>query len=167
MIAPPTQGPASAGAGVIQELLDDLHRRYRGLDEGSVASYIPELAKACPDDFGIAIATANGNLYEVGETRRQFTIQSISKPFVFGLGMQLLTPERLSRKVDVEPSGEAFNAISLDPESGKPRNPMINAGAIATSAQICAFDPDGCAGRLLDYFSELAGRPLQIDAAVY
>lgn len=161
---PVTSLPA---ANVIQELLEELHRKYAGCDEGSVATYIPELAKACPQDFGIAIATAGGHLYEVGDTRRSFTIQSISKPFVFGLGMKLLTPEFLSRKVDVEPSGEAFNAISLDPLTGKPRNPMINAGAIAISAQISAHAPDAALDLLLEHFAQLAGRPLVIDEAVY
>lgn len=164
---PPAAASGSPADHVIQGLIEELHSRYADLDEGRVADYIPELAKACPADFGIAIATANGSLYEVGVTRKRFTIQSISKPFVFGLGMKLLTPERLSHKVDVEPSGEAFNAISLDPQSGKPRNPMINAGAIAISAQICAHDPDRAIDLMLDYFAKLAGRRLEVDEAVH
>lgn len=154
-------------SGIIQDILEELHSRYASLGDGNVASYIPELAKACPDDFGIAIATVGGRLYEVGDTRKSFTIQSISKPFAYGLGLKLATPERLSLKVDVEPSGEAFNAISLHPESGKPRNPMINAGAIAISAQISALDPAAAEELMLAYFSELAGRELHIDQAVY
>jgi len=152
---------------VIQELLEELHKDFCGMKEGRVADYIPELAKACPDDFGIVIATSGGRIYEVGETRKEFTIQSISKPFIYALALKLLTLEFMASKIDVEPSGEAFNAISLNPETGKPRNPMINAGAIAASAQICDADPDNAEELLLDYFEELAGRRLDINLDVY
>ena len=72
----------------------------------------------------------------------------------------------MASKIDVEPSGEAFNAISLDPDSCKPRNPMINAGAIAASAQICDAAPGGAIDLLLEYFEELAGRRLTINEDV-
>lgn len=160
------QGP-ERHVNVIQELLEEVHSRYADLDEGKVADYIPQLAKANPADFGIVIATSSGRLYEVGETRKQFTIQSISKPFIYALGLKTLSADLMASKIDVEPSGEAFNAISLHPESGKPRNPMINAGAIAASAQICRHDPEGAERLMLDYFAELAGRRLEIDQDVY
>ncbi|MEX1322732.1 MAG: glutaminase A [Synechococcaceae cyanobacterium] len=154
-------------ANVIQELLEELYHSYSGLNEGRVADYIPELAKACPDDFGIVIATPGGRIYEVGATRKEFTIQSISKPFIYALALKLLSLEFMASKIDVEPSGDAFNAISLDPESGKPRNPMINAGAIAASAQICDAFPGDSEDQLLDYFEQLAGRRLSINLDVY
>jgi glutaminase len=154
-------------ATVIQGLLEGLHERCLALEEGAAADYIPELAKANPSDFGIAIATVDGRIYTVGDTDKLFTIQSISKPFVYGLALDLLGTERMKAKVGVEPSGEAFNAISLDPASGRPRNPMINAGAIATTAQIRCHDPENAEEILLDYFAELAGRRLTIDEQVY
>ena len=159
--------PANTNASAIQELLEELHARYRPLRDGAVANYIPELARADPEGFGIALATADGRLYMVGDTEVPFTIQSISKPFAYGLALQLLSEDYMHRKVGVEPSGEAFNAISLDPESGIPRNPMINAGAIATTAQIRRHAGEEAEAKLLAFFSELAGRPLGIDAAVY
>jgi len=154
-------------ATVIQGLLEGLHERCLALEEGAPADYIPELAKANPSDFGIAVATVDGRIYTVGDTDKLFTIQSISKPFVYGLALDLLGTERMKAKVGVEPSGEAFNAISLDPASGRPRNPMINAGAIATTAQISSHDPENAEAILLDYFAELAGRRLTIDEQVY
>ncbi len=154
-------------SNVIQELLGELHASFAGVRDGRVADYIPELAKACPDDFGIVIATSGGRIYEIGDTRKEFTIQSISKPFIYALALKMLSFEVMASKIDVEPSGEAFNAISLDPDSGKPRNPMINAGAIAASAQICDAHPSGAVDLLLEYFAELAGRPLTINEAVY
>jgi glutaminase len=152
---------------VVHELLQELHAKYLPLRDGRVADYIPELAKGCPDDFGIVIATASGRVYEVGVTRKPFTIQSISKPFIYGLGLRRLGMDLMTSKIDVEPSGEAFNAISLHPDTGKPRNPMINAGAIAASAQICAAEPEGAEAIMLDFFAELAGRRLEIDHSVY
>jgi len=154
-------------ATVIQELLEELHARYRTLRSGAVADYIPELALVDPECFAIALATTDGRLYLVGDTEVPFTIQSISKPFAYGLALELLSEDYMHRKVGVEPTGEAFNAISLDPESGIPRNPMINAGAIATTAQIRRHAGEGAEAQLLAYFSELAGRPLGIDASVY
>ncbi len=154
-------------SNVIQELLAELHATFAGVRDGRVADYIPELAKACPDDFGIVIATSGGRIYEIGDTRKEFTIQSISKPFIYALALKMLSFDVMASKIDVEPSGEAFNAISLDPDSGKPRNPMINAGAIAASAKICDAHPGGAVDLLLEYFAELAGRPLTINEAVY
>jgi glutaminase len=158
---------ADRHANVIQELLGELHASFAGVREGRVADYIPELAKACPDDFGIVIATSGGRIYEIGDTRKEFTIQSISKPFIYALALKTLSFDFMASKIDVEPSGEAFNAISLDPDSGKPRNPMINAGAIAASAQICDAAPSGAIDLLLDYFADLAGRRLTINEDVY
>ena len=152
---------------MIQGLLEGLHERCLGLVDGAPADYIPELAKADPTDFGIAVGTVDGRIYTVGDTDKLFTIQSISKPFVYGLALDLLGTERMKAKVGVEPSGEAFNAISLDPATGRPRNPMINAGAIATTAQISSHDPDNAEEILLGYFAELAGRPLSIDENAY
>jgi glutaminase len=72
----------------IQRYLEELHRRYGALREGEVATYIPELAKADPDAFGICVATTDGHVYEVGDSREPFTIQSISKPFAYGLALE-------------------------------------------------------------------------------
>ncbi len=160
-MAPATQST------VILGLLQELHDRLSQCQEGAVADYIPELAKADPRDFGIVVAMADGRIYAVGETEKPFTIQSISKPFAYGLALQRLSLEHMQRKVGVEPSGEAFNAISLDPTTGIPRNPMINAGAIATSAQIQQWAGEQAEAKLLHYFSQLAGRPLEIDQEVY
>ena len=112
--------PAATQASAIQELLQELHQRLAGCRDGAVADYIPELAKACPDDFGIVVAMADGRIYAVGDTDKPFTIQSISKPFAYGLALQRLSVEHMQRKVGVEPSGEAFNAISLDPAPASP-----------------------------------------------
>lgn len=150
-----------------QEFLAQLHRECAGLKDGSVATYIPELAKANPDWFGICLVTANGSVYEVGDARQEFTIQSISKPFVYGLALEDNGREATLERVGVEPTGDAFNSISLDPGTGRPRNPMINAGAIATAGLIAGNSPTVRFRRVLEAFSLYAGRELKMDETVY
>ena len=150
----------------VQSLLDALHIRYAGHRDGAVASYIPELAKADPELFGICLATADGFVYEAGDSRHEFTIQSISKPFVYGLALDDHGAARMLAKVGVEPSGDAFNAISLHKTTGCPLNPMINAGAIATTGQIKADTPTERLARILAMFGRYAGRSLRIDREV-
>src|SRR5688572_28291186 len=106
----------------ISEHLRKLHSGLSGISEGAVATYIPELAKANPDWFGICVVTTNGGVYEVGDSRELFTIQSVSKPFVYGLALEDNGREAVMGKVGVEPTGDAFNSISLDPKTGRPRN---------------------------------------------
>src|SRR5262245_66677709 len=117
-------------ASPILDYLSDLHRDIAKIQDGSLATYIPELAQANPNWFGICVVTASGNVYEAGDSQVPFTIQSISKPFVYGLALEDNTRTEVLAKVGIEPTGDAFNAISLEPGTGRPRNPMINAGAI-------------------------------------
>ncbi len=147
--------------------LQSLHRRYAGLNEGAVADYIPELAKADPNWFGICIATRDGHVYEIGDTRQAFTIQSVSKALAYGLALEDRGESHVLSRIGVEPSGDAFNAISLKAGSGAPFNPMINAGAIATCGQVFAKDGRSRIDRILAYLSACAGRTLHIDQAVY
>lgn len=151
----------------IAAYLQDLLTRLANADSGEVASYIPELAKANPDWFGIAIATLDGEVYEVGTTRQAFTIQSMSKPLVYGLAMEDLGELAVTAKVGVEPTGDAFNSISLEAGSGRPSNPMINAGAIAAASLVQGPTPEARQQRILDTFSRYAGRALKLDHAVY
>ena len=151
----------------IQDFLAELHRNCAADNAGEVATYIPELAKADPDWFGICIVTANGSVYEVGDTQQEFTIQSISKPFVYGLALEDNGRTATLERVGVEPTGDAFNSISLDPGTGRPRNPMINAGAIATAGLIAGKSPSSRFKRILETFSTYAGRPLKVDHAVF
>jgi len=160
---PPTTRPASP----IQDYLEALHARFADLRSGEVASYIPELAKADPAWFGIAIATVDGKVYEVGDSRRPFTIQSISKPLVYGIALEDHGAEAVRRKVGVEPSGDAFNAISLEPHTGRPMNPMINAGAIATASLVKGESAEARLARVVGAISAYAGRALALDEAVF
>ena len=151
----------------IQSYLQALHQEFAQLNTGQVASYIPKLANADPAAFGIVIATVDGYVYEVGVTRRQFTIQSISKPLVYGIALEDRGEERVRQAIGVEPSGEAFNSISLESGTGRPLNPMINAGAIATASLVAGATSAARLGRVLDAMSGFAGRALEVDEAVF
>jgi glutaminase len=154
-------------ASPILEYLEELLREFAGVNEGEVATYIPELAKADPNWFGICVVTTNGGVYEVGDSRLPFTIQSISKPFVYGLALEDRGRTEVLKKIGVEPTGDAFNSISLDPATGRPRNPMINAGAIAATGLVEGRTPAIQLDRTLTMFRHYAGRDLEIDEAVY
>ena len=159
--------PTAASTSPIQDYLQELHARHAALRDGQVATYIPELAKANPDWFGICLVTTGGHVYEVGDSRQPFTIQSISKPFVYGLALEDNTRAEVLKKISVEPTGDAFNAISLEPGTGRPRNPMINAGAIAAAGLIAGKDAQTRLRRMLEMFSLYAGEEVAIDESVY
>ncbi len=150
----------------VLDKLQDLLEELRTLDAGEVATYIPELGRADPDWFGISVVTSDGHVFEVGESRQEFTIQSISKPFVFGMALEERGREAVMGHVGVEPSGNAFNAIVVD-DTNRPFNPMVNAGAIVTTGLIARSDPARALDRVLDVFGRFAGRDLSIDDAVY
>lgn len=128
---------------------------------GEPADYIPELAKADPDLAAIALSTVDDAHHSAGDSEHHFTIQSMSKPFAYAVAIEHLGYDAVHAKIDVEPSGEAFNEISLDSETGRPHNAMINAGAIATAALVGSFE------RFVDFASRLAGRDLEVDEAVF
>ena len=139
---------------------------YAGENSGTVADYIPELTKADPAHFGIGLATIDGHVYEVGDSAVEFTIQSISKAFVFALALELVGHERVEAKIGVEPSGEAFNSIRLD-SNNRPFNAMVNAGAIACSGLVYSVEGNGAFECVLDALSRFAGRKLAVDEAVF
>jgi glutaminase len=142
------------------------HADFSAETSGAVADYIPELGKADPDHFGISLATLDGHVYEVGDTRVPFTIQSISKPFVFALALDTLGVTRVEGEIGVEPSGDPFNSIRLNADN-HPFNPMVNAGAIACSGLIREAKGDGAFEYIRQSLGRFAGRDLDIDEAVY
>ena len=146
--------------------LDHCHQEFSAEHGGAVADYIPELGKADPDHFGISLATIDGHVYEVGDSRIPFTIQSMSKPFVFALALDTLGAERVERSIGVEPSGDPFNSIRLNAEN-HPFNPMVNAGAIACSGLIHEAKGAGAYEHIRAALSRFAGRELGMDEAVY
>lgn len=157
----------AAATSPLRNYLSDLHRKYLSLSDGAVADYIPELALANPSWFGVAVATVDGQVFEVGDCAQPFTIQSISKAFVYGLALEDHGRDYVNSKVGVEPTGEAFNAIVLDEATNRPYNPMVNAGAIATADLIKGKDGTERLKRMLDMFSRYTGRTHDIHVPVF
>ena len=153
----------------IPSYLDEVLQSVAADRTGMLANYIPELAEVDPERLGASIAMVDGELYASGDTDSLFTIQSISKPFVYALALADRGFEKVLDKVGVEPSGEPFNEISLEDSSGRPLNPMINAGAITTHSLV-GTEPMNRAERMervISGLSAFAGRSLDVDEAVY
>ncbi|MCU0833052.1 MAG: glutaminase A [Chromatiaceae bacterium] len=151
----------------VQRYLEQLHSELAGMTGGEVASYIPELTRADPAWLGIAMVTVDGHVYQAGDSRQTFTIQSISKAITYGLALEDRGIDAVLAKVGVEPSGEAFNSISLEPDTGRPLNPMINAGAIATTGLIEPAPDSTPMTRIMETFARYTGRPLDVEERVY
>src|SRR5437016_4343736 len=146
--------------------LNACHAEFAGETSGAVADYIPELGKADPAHFGISLATLDGHVYEVGDTQIPFTIQSMSKPFVFALALDTLGAARVESVIGVEPSGDPFNSIRLNAEN-HPFNPMVNAGAIACSGLIHEAKGEAAFDYIRQALGRFAGRELNVDEAVF
>ena len=153
----------------IPSYLDEVLQSVAADRTGVLANYIPELAEVDPERLGASIAMVDGELYASGDTDSLFTIQSISKPFVYALALADRGFEKILDKVGVEPSGEPFNEISLEDSSGRPLNPMINAGAITTHSLVGTetMNPAERMERVISGLSAFAGRSLDVDEAVY
>lgn len=153
---------------MVSKLLEELYLEFREKENnGALANYIPELAKVDPGKLGIVLTTVDGYQYRFGDTDTFFTIQSVSKPFVYGMAIQEYGINKVLEKISVEPSGDAFNSISLYPESGRPYNPMINAGAIAATNMIWQMYHEKTLDKILDTFGLYAGSPLSLDEDVH
>ncbi len=158
---------AAAHDGPIEQYLAGLYSRVADNSGGEVATYIPELAKADPALFGAAIATVDGKVYSAGDDEEVFTIQSISKAFVYAYALAEYGREAVLKHVGVEPTGEAFNSIVLDNVHNRPFNPMVNAGAMAAAELIKGDTLEARISNMLDILSRFAGRSLVIDEDVF
>ncbi|MGO1660239.1 MAG: glutaminase A [Canibacter sp.] len=138
-------------------------------DGGDVANYIPELAEVNPDQFGVALATDDGTVYTAGDALTEFSIQSAAKPFIYALAIEERGADRVEEHVNVEPSGDPFNSASVDEETGRPDNPMINIGAITTYALTGPYGAtkDERFELVRQGLSKFAGRDLVVDENVY
>ena len=149
-----------------QPILDDIHEEIRPLlgQAGTVASYIPALARVPAAQFGIALRTCQGEEAQAGDAGTPFSIQSISKLFTLTLAMRHLG-DTLWERIGREPSGNPFNSlVQLESEHGKPRNPFINAGAIAVADRLLSCGD--AKAELLGLMASLCGEPIGFDAEV-
>lgn len=155
--------------GYLSHIMDECHSDR----SGHVADYIPELAAVDPDGYGLSMCVHDGHTYSHGDSATEFTIQSVSKPLTYAMVLKKHGTAAVDAKIGVEPSGEAFNEISVD-ERRRPKNPMINAGAIFAASMLLppTRDVDEAAGdaafrEVLEFYSGCAGRRLTMDEGVY
>lgn len=142
-----------------QELLNQVLEEVRPvMGQGKVARYIPALAAVDPGQFGLALATVDGELFGVGDWRTPFSIQSISKVFTLALVLAR-DGDALWRRVGKEPSGNPFNSlVQLEYEHGIPRNPFINAGALVITDRLLSLTGDA-RGVLREFLRAESGNP--------
>lgn len=151
----------------IAAVLAHAHQRYSLVNEGQLSTVYPALERADPSAFGLALAGASGSLYECGDARAPFTIMSVAKPFVYALVWDAVGPARVRDLVGVDATGLPFNSLHAVERSRNGRtNPMVNAGAIATTSLIPGASVEGRWGTLSQGLSQFAGRRLDLDEDV-
>lgn len=152
----------------VEALVREAHSRFAQERGGSVADYIPVLAEADPELFGLAVIEVGGGLHDAGDAQHPFSIQSISKMFVYALAIDEHGHERAREIVGVNNTGLPFNSVvALELNGGHPMNPMVNAGAIATTALMPGATTAEQWERVREGLSAFAGRPLSLDGVVY
>ena len=153
---------------LVEQLMQEAHDRYAGVDDGAVADYIPALAQADPALFGLSIVSVSGASHSVGDALHEFSIQSVSKAFVFALVCDALGPEAVLEAVGVNNTGLPFNSVmALELNGGSPMNPLVNAGALTTTSLAPGRSADDKWAFVQAGLSAFAGRPLVLDDEVY
>jgi glutaminase len=156
----------------IQTAVDAAYAKYKNLQEGANADYIPALAEVDPDLYGIAVATADGKVYTAGDVSTEVSIQSVSKVFTMALVMEQSGPEKIANTIGVDATGGRFNSIvsievSQNLFGGPEMNALVNPGAIAATSMVKGSDRDAVWGSILSYYSAFAGRDLSVLTDVY
>jgi glutaminase len=152
----------------VASAMDEAHARFRGVADGRVADYIPALARVPGTLYGLCVAGVAGQLYDRGDSVHGFSIQSISKAFVFALVCDALGPAEAEARIGVNATGLPFNSVmAVELNAGRTMNPMVNAGAIATTSLVPGDSPGAKWQCVQQGLSRFAGRDLALDAEVY
>lgn len=151
----------------VATLVHEAHRRFANDDSGRVSNVYPALERVAPQLFGIAVTGVNGGIFEAGDARAAFTIMSISKPFAFALACAHHGAAEVLRRVGGNATGLPFNSVEAVTRGDGRTNPMVNAGAIATSSLIPGDDVERRWAALRAGLSEFAGKELSLDDEVY
>jgi glutaminase len=153
---------------LVKTLVDEAYRRYRSNTEGKNSDVYPALARVPSELFGVCVVGTNGDVHAVGDTDHEFSIMSVSKPFVFALVCQELGAEAAREKLGANATGMPFNSLAAVERSPDGRtNPMVNAGAIATTSLVPGASVDAKWKFIHDGLSRFAGRKLPLNEEVY
>jgi len=176
-VASPIDGPVGdgfvstgelPGRDLVESLVHEAHERYRANRDGEISRAYPALARVSADLFGVCVVGTAGGVFEAGDAGYEFTIMSISKPFVFALVCEVIGPDDARERLGVNSTGLPFNSLYAVERSADGRtNPMVNAGAIATTS-LAAGDSVEDRWRFVHQgLSRFAGRDLSLDPEVY
>ena len=162
---------AQAPAG-IDAALKAAHDKYKNIKEGKNADYIPALAKVDSKIYGIALVTVDGKVHTVGDVKSEVSIQSISKVFTLAKVIEEQGPEAIEKSIGVDATGMRFNSIvavemAQKALGGPEMNSLVNPGAIATTSMVKGADRAAIWNSILSYYSDFAGRPLQVNQEVF
>jgi len=153
---------------LIKRAVDEAYAKFRSDTTGKNADYIPYLAQVDPKLFGISVVSTDNQSYSVGDTTYSFSIQSISKVFTLALAMEELGPDKVFERIGCEPTGRPFNSVDavvdMPTHTG---NPLVNAGAIATTSLISGATADEKWKKILAFYSKAAGEKLSVIDDVY
>jgi len=159
------QPPAQAD---VDKALAAAQTKYTGLKEGKNADYIPALAKVDSNIYGIALVTTDGKVYTSGDVASEVSIQSISKVFTMAKVIEESGPDAISNNMGVDATGQVFNSIvAVEQYKGAEMNAMVNPGAITATSMVKGASRDEIWKKILDYYSDFAGRPLSVNQEVY
>ncbi len=168
VLAQTARSPVAPKRELVESVVREAYEKFRGDTSGKNADYIPYLAQVDSKMFGIAIVTTDNQVLTLGEVNYSFSIQSISKVFTLALAMEELGPDRVFAKVGSEPTGRPFNSplavVDMPSHSG---NPLVNAGAIATTSLISGQNAAEKWNKILDFYSKAAGEKLVLIDEVY
>ncbi|HJR83321.1 MAG TPA: glutaminase A [Sphingomicrobium sp.] len=156
----------------IQAALDGAYARYKDLQEGANADYIPALAKVDSKIYGIALVTPDGKVYTAGDVKSEVSIQSISKVFTMAKVIEEQGPDAIEKRIGVDATGMRFNSIvsvefAQKALGGPEINPLVNPGAITATSMVQGSSRAEVWKKILDFHSDFAGRPLGVNQEVY
>src|SRR5262245_11409779 len=159
---------AAPAATPYQNALNAAYAKFKDLQEGKNADYIPALAEVDPNIFGIALVTVDGKVYTVGDITSQVSIQSISKVFTMARVMEEQSPEAIENNMGVDATGQVFNSIvAVEQYKGSEMNAMVNPGAITSTSMVSGATRDEIWNKILAWYSDFAGRPLAVNQPVF
>ena len=160
---------AAAPAGPdYQGAVNGAYAKFKDLQEGKNADYIPALAQVDPKIFGIAVVTVDGKVYTTGDITSEVSIQSISKVFTMARVMEEQNPDAIENNMGVDATGQVFNSIvAVEQYKGAEMNAMVNPGAITATSMVSGASRDEIWNKILAWYSDFAGRPLAVNQPVF
>lgn len=162
------KSPVAPDYEKVQAIVDKAYQKFKDLDDGAPADYIPELAKVKPDLFGISIVTVDGIVFSAGDVDHTFAIESISKAFTLAMVMQQIGEQGILDKLGAEPTGFPFNSVlAVEFQKTHVGNPLVNAGAMATASLLEGKSEEEKWNKILDFYSSCAGNDLHLMQDVY